>query len=77
MKKLIVGTILGTMLLAPAFVLADASEQGCKSSDNQPKSCKDTPSSVPEPGVLMLLGAGLLGVAGYVVLRNKKANQPA
>jgi hypothetical protein len=83
MKNLLLATILGVTLLAPALVRADASEQGCKSSDGKAAGCdngwknwkqdkdnKDT-ATVPEPGIGILVGSGLLVLGGIVLLRRK------
>jgi hypothetical protein len=74
MKKVAFGMVLGMALLAPVAAQADPSAQGCKSSDNKPKKC-DKSASVPEPGVVILLSAGLLGLGGWSVLRRKTQNQ--
>ncbi len=85
MKNLLLATILGVTLLAPALVRADASEQGCKSSGDKADGCgkgskewgkgweKDTkdPVGVPEPGIGILVGSGLLALGGVVLLRRK------
>lgn len=82
MKSLVLATILSVTLLAPAMARADASEQGCKSSDGKAKGCdswknwkqgKDSkdPATVPEPGIGMLVGSGLLALGGIVLLRRK------
>jgi hypothetical protein len=83
MKNLLLATILGAMLLAPALVRADASEQGCKSSDGKAAGCdngwknwkegkdKKDSTAVPEPGIGILVGSGLLALGGIVLLRRK------
>jgi hypothetical protein len=74
MKKSVL-VILGLMFLTPALVRADASEQGCKSSNDQAKGCKgdpDSPTSMPEPGIAILVGSGLLALGGLVALRRKQ-----
>jgi hypothetical protein len=75
MKGLLLTAILGIALLAPALARADASEQGCKSSDDRAKGCtKDAtdPTTVPEPGIAILTGSGLLALGGLVLLRRKQ-----
>jgi hypothetical protein len=74
MKNVALVMALGLALLAPVAAQADPSAQGCKSSDNKPKKC-DKGTTVPEPGVLILLSAGLLGLGGISVLRRKSENQ--
>lgn len=83
MKNLLLATILGVTLLAPALVRADASEQGCKSSEGKAEGCdngwknwkegkdKKDPVGVPEPGIGILVGSGLLALGGIVLLRRK------
>lgn len=83
MKNLLLATILGVTLLAPALVRADASEQGCKSSDGKAAGCdngwknwkegkdKNDVATVPEPGIGILVGSGLLALGGIVLLRRK------
>lgn len=73
MKNVALVMALGFALLAPA-AQAGPSAQGCKSSDDKPKKCNKG-TSVPEPGVLILLSAGLLGLGGISVLRRKSENQ--
>ena len=60
------------MLLVSTSVLADASQQGCKSSGDQAKGCVSVTAdavSVPEPGTLALMG---LGLAAITLVRAKK-----
>jgi hypothetical protein len=88
MRNLLLAAILGVTLLAPAMVRADASEQGCKSSGEKADGCgegskqwgkgwwkdkdKDDATTVPEPGIGILVGSGLLAVGGIVLLRRKR-----
>jgi hypothetical protein len=86
MKNLLLATILGVMLLAPSMARADASEQGCKSSGEKADGCgegskqwgkgwwkdKKDATTVPEPGIGILVGSGLLAVGGIVLLRRKR-----
>ena len=74
MKKTALAILLGITFLAPALVRADASEQGCKSSDDKAKGCKGdpAPTAMPEPGVAILVGSGLLALGGLVALRRKQ-----
>jgi PEP-CTERM motif len=74
MKNFALVVALGFALLAPLAVQAGPSAQGCKSSDNKPKKC-DSSAAVPEPGILVLLSAGLLGLGGVTALRRKKRLQ--
>jgi hypothetical protein len=80
MKSLLLATILGVTLLTPALARADGSEQGCKSSDDRAKGCtkgstSSDPASVPEPGVAVLAGSGLLALGGLAVLRRKQESK--
>jgi hypothetical protein len=72
MKSLLLATILSVTLLAPALTRADASPQGCKSSDNQAKGCDKDPATVPEPGIGILVASGILVVGGITLLRRKQ-----
>ena len=75
MKNPTVAMILALALFAPAIARADASDQGCKSSDNKAKGCpKDdpAPTSMPEPASVVLLASGLAGLVGYSFLRRKQ-----
>jgi hypothetical protein len=74
MKKVALAMVLSIALFAPTAAQADPSAQGCKSSDDKPKKC-DKSKSVPEPGVVILLSAGLLGLSGLSVLRRKTQDQ--
>jgi hypothetical protein len=71
MKSLILAMIVGVALLTPALARADASPQGCKSSDDKAKGCKDDPSPVPEPGIAILVGSGVLALGGFALMRRK------
>lgn len=85
MKNFLLAAILAVTLLAPAIARADASEQGCKSSDGKAKGCdkdwkhwkegKDQkdPVAAPEPGIAILVGSGLLALGGIALLRRKPA----
>ena len=72
MKSLLLATIVSVTLLAPALVRADASQQGCTSSDDKAKGCKKDPSTVPEPGIAILVASGILAVGGIAVLRRRQ-----
>jgi len=71
MKKIGLALFLSAALLAPALARADASQQGCESSNYKAKGCKKGPTSMPEPGIAILVGSGLLALGGLVVLRRK------
>ena len=73
MKNLTVAMILALALFAPAIARADASDQGCKSSDNKASGCKkDDPTPMPEPASVVLLASGLAGLVGNSFLRRKQ-----
>jgi hypothetical protein len=72
MKSLLLATILSVTLLAPALARADASPQGCESSNNKAKGCDKDPATVPEPGIAILVASGILAVGGITMLRRKQ-----
>jgi len=72
MKTLLLATILSVTLFAPALARADASPQGCESSDGKAKGCVKDPATVPEPGLAILVASGILAVGGIAMLRRKQ-----
>jgi hypothetical protein len=75
--------MLGVMLLTPALTRAKDGDKGCKGGDDEKKvwkgseDCKKDPNSpagVPEPGIAILVGSGLLALGGFVALRRKQAS---
>ncbi len=86
MKSFLLAAILGVTLLTPSITRADASEQGCKSSGEKADGCgkgskewgkgwwknKNDVATVPEPGIGILVGSGLLALGGIVLLRRKR-----
>ena len=72
MKKYALAMALAVTLLAtaPAVSVFAQSETGCTASGGVPKGCGSV--SVPEPGSLILLSAGILAVGGLAVLGRKK-----
>src|ERR1700752_537979 len=72
MKSLLLAMILSVTLLAPALARADASQQGCTSSDNKAKGCDKDPATVPEPGIAILVASGILAVGGIALLRRRQ-----
>jgi hypothetical protein len=88
MKTVLLAMILGVALLAPALARADGwgckdgdyKPEGCKDKDkdkgwngwkDEDKKDKD-PTAVPEPGIAILVGSGLLALGGIAVLRRKQ-----
>jgi hypothetical protein len=69
MKKLGFAILLGIALLAPLAKADPGNQNGCVPSDDQPKKCDSAP--VPEPGIAILVGAGLLALGGYAFARRK------
>ena len=72
MKSLLLATILSVTLLAPALARADASPQGCESSDGKAKGCVKDPAPSAEPGIAILVASGILAVGGITMLRRKQ-----
>ncbi|HTP45067.1 MAG TPA: PEP-CTERM sorting domain-containing protein [Candidatus Acidoferrum sp.] len=71
MKKIALVMLFSATLLVPALARADASQQGCESSDGKAKGCTKDPTTAPEPGIAILVGSGLLALAGFAALRRK------
>jgi hypothetical protein len=70
MKIAVMALVLALFSAIPAH--GDASAQGCASSDGKAAGCTSdvsTPTSVPEPGSLMLLGSALTALGGFGFLR--------
>jgi hypothetical protein len=74
MKKTMLAMFLGVALLAPA-ITSGQSQKGCEASNNKPKGCEKKNTPMPEPGSVLLLTSGLLGLAGYTMLRRKNVTQ--
>lgn len=72
MKKgfLILGLAMALSVLPRVPAYADASQNGCKHSDNRAAGCKPDPVGIPEPGSFALLTMGLAALA--VVLGYKR-----
>jgi hypothetical protein len=70
MKKLGLAILLGIALLAPLANADPDNQNGCVPSGDQPKKCD--PAPVPEPGIVILVGSGLLALAGYALARRKQ-----
>jgi hypothetical protein len=70
MNKLGFAILLGIALLA-RFAKADPGNQhGCDASGDKPKKCD--PAPVPESGIAVLVGTGLLALSGYALARCKQ-----
>jgi hypothetical protein len=70
MKKLGFAILLGIALLAPLAKADPGNQNGCVASGDQPKKCD--PAAVPEPGIAILVGSGLLALGGYALARRKQ-----
>jgi hypothetical protein len=70
MKKLGFAILLGIALLAPLVKADPGNQNGCGPSGDKPKKCG--PTAVPEPGVAILLGSGLLALGGYALVCRKQ-----
>jgi hypothetical protein len=70
MKKLGFAILLGSALLAPLAKADPGNQNGCVPSGDQPKKCD--PAPVPEPGIAILVGSGLLALGGYALARRKQ-----
>jgi hypothetical protein len=74
MKIFLIAAVASIFLLTPAL----ASAQSCTPAEGRYRggcSISDPITTVPEPGVLMLLSSGLLGLGGFVAARRRKENQ--
>ena len=70
MKKLGFAALLGIALLAPLAKADPGNQNGCVPSGDQPKKCD--PAPVPEPGIAILVGSGLLALGGFALARRKQ-----
>ena len=70
MKKLGFAILLGSALLAPLANADPGNQNGCDASGDKPKKCD--PAPVPEPGIAILVGSGLLALGGYALARRKQ-----
>jgi hypothetical protein len=70
MKKLGFAILLGIALLVPMAKADPGNQNGCVASGDKPKKCD--PTQVPEPGIAMLVGSGLLALGGYAYARRKQ-----
>jgi hypothetical protein len=71
MKKFGPAMVLGLALLAPLAMADPGNQNGCGPSDGRPKKCDDS-KAVPEPGVVILVGLGLLALGGFALVRRKQ-----
>jgi hypothetical protein len=71
MKKTMFAMVLGVALLSPAITSAanPGGQQGC--SIFNLKACQKKATPMPEPGSMMMLASGLLGLVGYARARRK------
>ncbi len=61
--------------LSVSPVYGDASSTGCEHSQGRAAGCSDDPkpaSTVPEPGTLGLMVAGIIGIGGVAYLLTRK-----
>jgi hypothetical protein len=70
MRKLGFAILLGAVLLAPLAKAAPGNQNGCDASGDKPKKCD--PAPVPEPGVAILVGSGLLALGALAFARRKQ-----
>jgi hypothetical protein len=70
MKKLGFAMLLGVALLAPLAKADPGNQNGCVPSGDQPKKCDSSP--VPEPGITILVGSGLLALGCYAFVRRRQ-----
>ena len=73
MKNFAMAMVLGILLLAPLAKADPGNQNGCGPSGGQPKKCDDA-VTVPEPGIAMLVGAGLLALGGFAITRRKQVS---
>jgi hypothetical protein len=71
MKKLGLAILLGIALLAPLAKADPGNQNGCGPSGDKPKKCDDL-APVPEPGIAILVGSGLLALGGLALARRKQ-----
>jgi hypothetical protein len=70
MKKLGFAILLSVAFLAPLAKADPDNQNGCAASGDKPKKCD--PAPVPEPGIALLVGSGLVVLAGYVFAHRKR-----
>ena len=70
MRKLGFAILLGAVLLAPLAKAAPGNQNGCDASGDKPKKCDAAP--VPEPGIAVLVGTGLLALGTFAFARRKQ-----